>query len=185
MYARLDRSRGVWKAPAGEEAVLRGVVTPALELSDDEISTLTSAGVNAIRRFPDEGVRVWGARTIQGAEQRDSDWKYVSVRRLAIFVEHSIDRGTQWAVFEPNEESTWAKVRQQCAVFLHGLFRLGALQGRTPDESYFVRCGRDTMTQDDIDNGRLNLEIGIAPLRPAEFVIFRIGQWQAAPCEKR
>jgi phage tail sheath protein FI len=178
MYARVDRSRGVWKAPAGEEAVLHGAVAPALDLSDDEMSRLTSAAVNAIRSFPAEGVKVWGARTIQGADQIDSVWKYVPVRRLAIFVEHSIDRGTQWAVFEPNDESTWAKVRGQCAMFLHGLFREGALQGRRTDEAYFVRCGSDTMTQNDIDDGRLNLVIGIAPLKPAEFVIFRIGQWQ-------
>jgi len=178
MYARVDRSRGVWKAPAGEEAVLHGALAPALDLSDDEMSRLTSAAVNAIRGFPAEGVKVWGARTIQGADQIDSIWKYVPVRRLAIFVEHSIDRGTQWALFEPNDESTWAKVRRQCVVFLEGLFRQGALQGRTTDEAYFVRCGSDTMTQNDIDNGRLNLVIGIAPLKPAEFVIFRIGQWQ-------
>ena len=178
MYARVDRSRGVWKAPAGEEAVLHGAVAPAVDLSEDEMSRLTSAAVNAIRSLPAGGVAVWGARTIQGADQIDSVWKYVPVRRLAIFVEHSIDRGTQWAVFEPNDESTWVKVRRQCVVFLEGLFRQGALQGRTTDEAYFVRCGRDTMTQDDIDNGRLNLVIGIAPLKPAEFVIFRIGQWQ-------
>ena len=109
----------------------------------------------------------------------NSDWKYTPVRRLAIYVEHSIDRGTQWAVFEPNDESTWAKLRRQSTLFLDGLFRTGALQGRTADEAYFVRCGSDTMTQDDIDNGRLKLVIGIAPLKPAEFVIFTIGQWQA------
>jgi phage tail sheath protein FI len=173
-YARVDRERGVWKAPAGEEAVLRGAVLPAVDLTEDESSRLNSAAVNAIRRFPNEGVRVWGARTIQGADQRDSEWKYVPVRRLGLYVEHSIDRGIQWAVSEPNDESTWARLRQQIAVFLTGLFRLGAFAGRTPDESYFVRCGNDTMTQDDIDNGRLNIVIGIAPLKPAEFVIFRM-----------
>ncbi len=119
-----------------------------------------------------------GRKEIQGAEQSDSEWKYVSVRRLAIYVEHSIDRGTQWAVVEPNDESTWAKLRRQCEVFLAGLFRQGALQGRTADEAYLVRCGSDTMTQDDIDKGRMKLLIGIAPLKPAEFVVFRIGQWQ-------
>jgi phage tail sheath protein FI len=178
MYARIDRSRGVWKAPAGEDAVLRGGVEPAVDLSEGEISRLTSAAVNAIRRFPGEGIRVWGARTLQGTDQSDSEWKYIPVRRLAIFVEHSIERGIKWAVFEPNNEPTWAKLRRQSTLFLHGLFRQGALQGSTADEAYFVRCGNDTMTRDDIDNGRLNLVIGIAPLRPAEFVIIRIGQWQ-------
>jgi phage tail sheath protein FI len=178
VYARIDRERGVWKAPAGEEASLRGEVAPAIDLSDAESSRLNSAAVNAIRRFPEKGVLVWGARTIQGADQGGSEWKYVPVRRLGLYVEHSIDRGTQWAVSEPNDESTWSRLRQQIGVFLTGLFRLGAFAGRTPAESYFVRCGNDTMTQDDIDNGRLNIVIGIAPLKPAEFVIFRIGQWR-------
>jgi len=178
VYARIDRERGVWKAPAGEEASLRGEVAPAIDLSDAESSRLNSAAVNAIRRFPGKGVLVWGARTIQGAEQGGSEWKYVPVRRLGLYVEHSIDRGTQWAVSEPNDESTWAKLRQQVTAFLTGLFRMGAFAGRTPAESYFVHCGDDTMTQDDIDNGRLNIVIGIAPLKPAEFVILRIGQWR-------
>jgi Bacteriophage tail sheath protein len=178
MYARVDRERNVWNAPAGEKALLRGEVAPAFDLSEDESLRLNSAAVNPIRRFPEKGVLVWGARTIQGAETSNSEWKYVPVRRLGLYVEHSIERGTQWADFEPNNESTWTKLRQQIAVFLIGLFRLGAFAGRTPDESYFVRCGSDTMTQDDIDNGRLTMEIGIAPQRPAEFVIFRIGQWR-------
>jgi len=181
VYARMDREPGVWNAPAGEEAVLRGEVAPAVDLSDAESSRLNSAAVNAIRRFPEKGVLVWGARTIQGADQGGSEWKYVPVRRLGLYVEHSIDRGTQWAVSEPNDESTWSRLRQQIGVFLTGLFRLGAFAGRTPAESYFVRCGNDTMTQDDIDNGRLNMVIGIAPLKPAEFVIFRIGQWRDKP----
>jgi len=178
VYARVDRKRGVWKAPAGEDASLRGEVAPDVDLSEDESSKLNSAAVNAIRRFPDKGVLVWGARTIQGAEATASEWKYIPVRRLALYVEHSIDCGTQWAVFEPNNESTWAKLRQQIAVFLIEFFRMGAFAGRTPDESYFVRCGNDTMTQEDIDNGRLTMVIGIAPLKPAEFVIFTIGQWR-------
>jgi phage tail sheath protein FI len=177
VYARIDRERGVWKAPAGEEASLRGKGAPAVDLSDAESSMLNSAAVNAIRRFPEKGVLVWGARTIQGAEQGGSEWKYVPVRRLGLYIEHSIDHGTQWAVSEPNDESTWAKLRQQIGLFLTDLFRSGAFAGRTPDESYFVHCGNDTMTQDDIDHGRLNMVIGIAPLKPAEFVILRIGQW--------
>ena len=181
MYARVDRERGVWKAPAGEEAVLRGAVSTAVDLTHDQNTRLNSAAVNVIRRFPDKGVLVWGARTIQGAETSNSEWKYVPVRRLGLYVEHSIDRGTQWAVFEPNDKSTWARLREQAAVFLSGLFRQGAFAGRTPDESYFVRCGNDTMTQDDIDNGRLNIVIGVAPMKPAEFVILRIGQWRDKP----
>ena len=181
VYARIDRERGVWKAPAGEEAVLRGEVTLGVDLTSDERSRLNSAAVNEIRRFPDEGVLVWGARTIQGADRVEPEWKYVPVRRLCLYVEHSIDRGTQWAVFEPNDESTWARLRQQIVVFLTGLFHRGAFAGRTADESYFVRCGNDTMTQDDIDNGRLKMVIGIAPVKPAEFVIFRIGQWRDKP----
>jgi uncharacterized protein len=176
LYVRLDKEVGVWKAPAGEGAVLHGVVAPEVDLADAEISKLTAAGVNPIRRFPTAGVTVWGARTLQGGEQSTSDWKYIPVRRLALFIEESLSRGTQWAVFEPNDELLWAKLRRQCAVFLDALFRAGALQGSASDEAYFVRCGPDTMTQDDLDNGRLTLVVGIAPVKPAEFVIITIGQ---------
>jgi len=175
MYARTDRSRGVWKAPAGEDADLRGVTEPAVDLSDDETSELTAAGVNCIRRLP-TGTVVWGARTLAP----DAEWKYVNVRRLLLYLENSIDRGTRWAVFEPNDEPLWARLRTQCANFLTVLFREGAFQGTTPDQAYFVRCGRDTMTQDDIDNGRVVIEVGVAPLRPAEFVIIRIGHVRRA-----
>ena len=122
---------------------------------------------------------MWGARTIQGAGRVEPEWKYVPVRRLCLYLEHSIARGTQWAVFEHNDESTWARLRQQIVVFLTGLSHRGAFAGRTAAESYFVRCGNDTMTQDDIDDGRLNMVIGIAPVKPAEFVIIRIGQWRS------
>ena len=117
---------------------------------------------------------MWGARTLQGADAAASEWKYVSVRRLALFLEESIDRGLRWAAFEPNAEPLWESVRRSVAAFLAGLFRDGAFPGRTPDDAFFVRCGADTMTQNDIDNGRLVVEIGIAPVRPAEFVILRI-----------
>jgi len=177
MYARHDRAFGVWKAAAGAEAILAGITGLAVDLSDDEISRLKAAGVNAIRRLPTAGIRVWGSRTLQGGEQSSSEWKYIPVRRLALYVEESIDRGTRWAVFGPNDESLWTKLRVQIAVFLDGLFRAGALQGRTADEAYFVRCGMDTMTQNDLDNGRLTVVIGIAPVKPAEFVIVTIGQW--------
>jgi hypothetical protein len=126
---------------------------------------------------------VWGARTLQGAEGSSSDWKYIPVRRLALFIEESLYRGTQWAVFEPNDEPLWAKLRRRCAMFLDSVFRAGAFPGRTVDDSYFVRCGRDTMTQNDIDNSRLTILVGIAPVRPAEFVIFRIGQWMSESTE--
>jgi len=169
MYARTDSARGVWKAPAGQDADLRGVTEPSVDLREDEISELSAVGVNCIRRLP-TGTVVWGARTLAS----DAEWKYVNVRRLILYLEHSIDRGTRWAVFEPNDEPVWARLRAQCGNFLYTLFRAGAFQGTTPDRAYFVQCGRDTMTQDDIDNGRLVILVGVAPLRPAEFVIIRI-----------
>jgi phage tail sheath protein FI len=171
MYARTDRARGVWTAPAGQEAALLGVAEPAVRLRPDEIAELAAAGVNVIRRLTAGPPVVWGARTFSP----DSEWKYVSVRRLLVFLERSIARGTQWAVFEPNEETTWSRLRTQCESFLEGLFRAGAFEAATSDEAYFVRCGRETMTQDDIDQGRVVVLVGVAPLRPAEFVVFRIG----------
>jgi phage tail sheath protein FI len=137
-------------------------------------STLANAGVNAIRQLTGEGIVVWGARLLGARAHADPDWKYVNVRRLEIFLEHSIDEGTQWAVFEPNDEPLWLDVREAIDVFLYSLWRQGALAGRTPDEAYFVKCGLDTMTQDDIDNGLLSIVVGVAPFRPAEFVTFRI-----------
>ena len=177
MYARVDRAVGIWKAPAGGNGVLAGAIAPAVGLDQGVLTKLHEAAVNPIRQFPGRGIRVWGARTLQGDEGSTSDWKYVPIRRLALFIEESLYRGTQWAVFEPNDEPLWAKLRLECGAFLQSLFRAGAFAGRVADESYFVRCGRDTMSQDDIDNGRLTILIGIAPVRPAEFVVFRIGQW--------
>ena len=175
MYARTDSARGVWKAPAGQDADLRGVTEPTVDLRDHEVAELTTAGVNCIRRLAARTV-VWGARTLAV----DTEWKYVNVRRLSLFLEESISRGTRWAVFEPNEEPAWARLRAQCGNFLYTLFRKGAFLGTTPDQAYVVRCGRDTMTQDDIDNGRVVIEVGVAPLRPAEFVIIRIGHVRRA-----
>jgi phage tail sheath protein FI len=169
MYARTDLARGVWHSPAGEDADLRGVLGPAVELRVDEVSELAEAGINSIRRLP-SGTVVWGARTLAA----DAEWKYVNVRRLLVYVERSLERGTQWAVFEPNDERLWTKLRAQCASFLFALFRAGALPGTTQPEAYFVQCGPDTMTQSDIENGRLSILVGVAPLRPAEFVIIRI-----------
>ncbi len=172
--ARVDNERGVHKAPANE--VVRGITGISLPFGDGEQDVLNPMGINLIREFEGRGIRVWGGRTTTS----DSEWKYVNVRRLFIFLEHSIDRGTQWVVFEPNTESLWQRVVETIDSFLFGVFKSGALMGTTPAEAYFVRCDRTTMTQDDIDNGRLVCEIGVAPAYPAEFVIFRIGQFTAS-----
>lgn len=181
IYARVDIERGVHKAPANE--VVRGIVTRDLNnnkkpleftLGKRDQDILNPRGVNVIRDFRSDGrdIRVYGARTMSS----DSMWKYINVRRLFIFIEQSIDRGTQWAVFEPNNEPTWAAIRTAITAFLRTVWRNGALMGTTQDEAFFVKCDRTTMTQDDIDNGRLICLIGIAPVKPAEFVIFRISQ---------
>lgn len=168
IYARSDIARGVWKAPANEPVA--GATGLAAEIGDDAQEVLSPRGVNLIRRFPERGIRLWGARTLSS----DPEWKYVNVRRLFIFIEESIVRGTQWAVFEPNDEPLWAQLRLSIENFLYGVWRSGALAGMTAREACFVRCDRTTMTQADIDNGVLIVEIGVAPVRPAEFVIVRI-----------
>jgi phage tail sheath protein FI len=172
IYARVDDNRGVFKAPANE--VIQGIDLVgglAQDVNKREQDTLNPVGINALRFFPDRGQLVWGARTlIAGA------WKYINVKRTFIYVEHSIDRGTQWVVFEPNDESLWARVRQSVSNFLESFWRSGGLQGTTTKEAFFVKCDRTTMTQDDLDNGRLICLVGIAPVYPAEFVIFRIQQ---------
>jgi hypothetical protein len=170
IYARVDVERGVHKAPANE--VIRNITKIAQDVTKREQDMLNPKGINALRFFPGRGNRVWGARTISS----DASWKYINVRRLFLFVEESIDEGTQWVVFEPNDEPLWARVRQSITNFLNTVWRSGALQGATADQAFFVRCDRTTMTQDDIDNGRLICQIGIAPVKPAEFVIFRIQQ---------
>lgn len=172
VIARTDAARGVWKAPAGAQAQIRGSEL-TFDLTDDQQSTLNLDGVNALRAFPSIGPVVWGARTTAG----DSAWKYIPVRRLASYVEVSVQRGTQWAVFEPNDEDLWARLRLNIGAFMHGLFRQGAFAGVTSKEAYFVKCDRTTMTQDDVDSGAVNVLIGIAPLRPAEFVILQIRLW--------
>ncbi len=180
VWARFDKTRGVWKSPAGKEAVLKGVVSPAYKMSDAENATLNSKGINALRLFPGSGVVAWGARTLDGDDTRASEWKYIPVRRLAIFIEQSIERGTQWAIFEPNAEPAWLKLRGEAENFLTSLWRQGAFAGRTPQEAFYVRCGSDTTTNRDIANGLINVEIGFAPLKPAEFVIVRL-QLRALP----
>jgi phage tail sheath protein FI len=176
MYARNDASRGVWKAPAGLEAVLLGVRDVEVVLEDADVGALKVVGVNGIRMLPGVGSVVWGARTIQGADEGASEWKYVPVRRLAMYIEESLYRGTQWVVSEPNDEPLWARLRLAAGAFLEGLFRAGAFQGRTPQEAYFVRCDRSTMTHDDLDNGVVRVVVGFAPLKPAEFVVMQIEQ---------
>jgi hypothetical protein len=168
IYARADRTRGVWKAPAGGEAKLHRPLSR--HLTDSQTDELTQRHVNALRDFPGIGAVVWGARTASD----DPEWKYVPVRRLFLFMERSIERGLQWVVFEPNGEPTWAHVRLSVGAFLDNLWRQGAFAGSTTRESYFVRCDRTTMTQNDIDSGQLIVLIGVAPVKPAEFVIFRI-----------
>lgn len=175
LYARTD-SHGVWKAPAGTDAALRGVQGVACELSDSENGALNPLGLNAIRSFPTHGTVAWGARTLVGSDEASSDWKYIPVRRLALFLEQSLYRGTEWAVFEPNDEPLWAQIRLNVGTFMHDLFRLGAFQGSSPRDAYFVKCDSETTTQSDIDCGVVNIIVGFAPLRPAEFVIFEINQ---------
>ena len=175
VYARTDTERGVFKAPANE--ILRGALQLAVETDDSTQDQMNPRGINAIRQFPGRGIRVWGARTLSS----DALWKYVSVRRLFIFLERSIYEGTQWVVFEPNDDKLWARVIDTIRLFLRTLWRLGALFGRTEEEAFFITCDRTTTTQDDIPNGRLICEIGIAPVRPAEFVVFRIFQNTAEP----
>ncbi|MEO8455611.1 MAG: phage tail sheath subtilisin-like domain-containing protein [Sphingomicrobium sp.] len=176
IYARTDASRGVWKAPAGTEASVTGAAGLVFTLSDAENGQLNPAGVNCLRTMPVYGNIVWGARTLHGADERGDEWKYVPVRRMALFLEESLYRGTQWVVFEPNDEPLWAQIRLNIGAFLQGLFRQGAFQGKTPKEAYFVKCDRETTTQADINNGIVNILVGFAPLKPAEFVVIKIQQ---------
>ena len=170
IYARSDNTRGVHKAPANE--VVRGCVGLDCQFNTGEQDILNPKGVNLIRAFAGQGIRVWGARTATS----NSSWKYINVRRLFIFIEESIKANTNWAVFEPNDEVLWVRVQRTISVFLTNLWRGGSLAGTSPEEAFFVHIGRDTMSQDDIDNGRLICVIGVAPVKPAEFVIFRISQ---------
>ena len=170
IYARTDVDRGVFKAPANE--IVKGCTGLSVSYNEAEQGKLNPGGVNLIRAIPGQGIRVWGARTCSS----DGNWKYVNVRRLFIFLEESIRSNTGWVVFEPNDEALWSRVRGTISLFLEGQRRNGALAGATPEQAYYVNVGPGTMTQDDILNGRLICEIGVAPVRPAEFVIFRITQ---------
>lgn len=176
LYARTDSTRGVWKAPAGTEGSLRGVSQLAIKLTDPQNGQLNPLGLNSLRNFDIYGNVSWGARTLDGADAQASQWKYIPVRRLALFIEESLYRGTQWVVFEPNDEPLWAQIRLNIGAFMNNLFRQGAFQGQTPRDSYLVKCDRETTTQNDIDRGVVNILVGFAPLKPAEFVIIQIQQ---------
>ena len=176
LYARTDSNRGVWKAPAGTEASLTGVLGVKTTLTNDENGVLNPKAVNCIRTFPVYGTVIWGARTLQGNDERGSEWKYIPVRRTALFIEESLFRGLKWVVFEPNDEPLWAQIRLNVGAFMHNLFRQGAFQGQSPREAYFVKCDKETTTQNDINLGRVNIVVGFAPLKPAEFVVIQLQQ---------
>jgi phage tail sheath protein FI len=176
LYARTDATRGVWKAPAGTEANLQNVQALAYTLTDLQNGALNPLGVNCLRTFPVYSHICWGARTLDGADQLASEWKYVPIRRLALFIEESLFRGTKWVVFEPNDEPLWGQIRLNVGVFMNGLFRQGAFQGSTPQEAYFVKCDKETTTQADRNLGIVNIVVGFAPLKPAEFVVITIQQ---------
>ena len=176
VYARTDATRGVWKAPAGTDATLNGVLDLALPVNDLENGQINPLGVNVLRSFPAYGRVAWGARTMKGADAQADEYKYIPIRRLALFLEESLYRGTQWVVFEPNDEPLWAQIRLNLGAFMNGLFRQGAFQGKTPAEAYFVKCDKETTTQADRNLGIVNIQVGFAPLKPAEFVVITIQQ---------
>lgn len=176
IFARTDTQRGVWKAPAGLEATLVGVPQLSIPLTDAENGELNPLGVNCLRAMPAAGRVVWGARTLQGDDRLASEWKYVPVRRLALYIEESLYRGTHWVVFEPNDEPLWGQIRLNVGAFMHNLFRQGAFQGSSPRDAYLVKCDSETTTQNDINLGIVNIVVGFAPLKPAEFVIIKLQQ---------
>ncbi|WP_257385956.1 phage tail sheath C-terminal domain-containing protein [Tahibacter caeni] len=176
VYARTDATRGVWKAPAGTDATLNGVLELARPVNDIENGQLNPHGINVLRSFPVYGRVAWGARTRNGDDAQGSEYKYIPIRRLALFLEESLYRGTQWVVFEPNDEPLWAQIRLNLGAFMNGLFRQGAFQGKTPQEAYFVKCDKETTTQADRNLGIVNILVGFAPLKPAEFVVLTIQQ---------
>jgi uncharacterized protein len=176
IYARTDGNRGVWKAPAGTEASLTGVIGVVVPLNDAENGVLNPVAVNCIRNFNVYGTVVWGARTLQGNDQIGSQWKYIPVRRMALFIEETLFRALKWVVFEPNDEPLWAEIRLNVGAFMQNLFRQGAFQGKTPQDAYFVKCDKETTIQNDINLGIVNIVVGFAPLKPAEFVVIQIQQ---------
>ena len=174
VIARIDSARGVWKAPAGIETIIKGVSDLSIELRQNDYDKLQKVGINCLRLMSNNEVVIWGARTLIGAENLSSEWKYLPVRRFALYIEESLYRGTKWIVFEPNDEPLWSQIRLNIGTFMYNLFRQGALQGLTPKEAYFVKCDKETTTQDDIDRGAVNILVGFAPMKPAEFVILKI-----------
>ena len=177
VIARTDTQRGVWKAPAGlVDGVLKGFSQPAIRITNAENGELNPLAINCLRSMPPAGTVIWGARTLQGDDRLGSEWKYIPVRRLALYIEESLYRGTQWAVFEPNDETLWSQLRLNIGSFMNNLFRQGAFQGQTPKDAYFVQCDNVTTTQNDIDQGIVNILVGFAPLKPAEFVILSLQQ---------
>ena len=176
LYARTDATRGVWKAPAGAEAKILGIDGLSVHVGDRGNAKLNSLGLNCLRTFPTQGTVCWGARTARGADNLADEFKYVPVRRLALFLEESISRGTQWVASKPNGEPLWTEIRESIAAFMHSLFKQGAFAGVKPDEAYFVKCDAATTSQNHIDDGRVNIEIGFAPLKRSEFIILRIQQ---------
>ena len=177
LYARTDGRVGVWKAPAGTGTALGGAVGLAVNLTDVQQGNLNPINVNVIRQFAGSGIVLWGARTITA----DPEWTYIPVRRMAIFLRVSIYRGIQWAVFEPNDDDLWASLRLNINSFMMNLFRQGAFQGATPSQAFFVKCDNETTTQDDINLGIVNILVGFAPLKPAEFVVVKISQKAGQP----
>lgn len=176
LFARTNTARGIWKAPAGVEASLSGVIALEAQLNDEANRELNAQGINCLRSFPAYGVVAWGARTLAGADRLGSEWKYIPVRRLALFLEVSLDRGLKWVGFEPNDEPLWAQIRLNVGAFLQNLFRQGAFQGRIPKDAYFVKCDGETTTLNDRNLGFVNILVGFAPLKPAEFVILHLRQ---------
>jgi phage tail sheath protein FI len=174
VFARTDASQGVWAAPAGTDADLRGADGLEFELGSRDAEALNELGISTLRRFPGRPPVVWGARTLAGADAAASEWKYVPVRRTALFLEEAFDRGLRWTQFEPNDETLWTAVRESVGTFLRELFRAGAFHGNAPDRAYFVKCDRETVTQHDLDTGEFTVVVGFAPIRPAEFVVLRI-----------
>jgi phage tail sheath protein FI len=176
VIARNDTLRGIWKAPAGIEANLAGVSDLQVRLTDSENGQLNPLGVNCLRIMPGAGPVIWGSRTLKGADRLADQWKYLSVRRTALYIEESLYRGTHWVVFEPNDDSLWGQIRLSVGAFMHDLFSKGAFQGSDPKQAYLVKCDKETTTQYDIDRGIVNILVGFAPLKPAEFVILKIQQ---------
>jgi phage tail sheath protein FI len=176
IYAATDANCGVWKAPAGIDASLGGVMGLQYVISDLQNGTLNPWAINCLRQFPVFGAVVWGARTLQGSDTVGSQWKYVPIRRTALFIEASLYGGTQWVVFQPNDERLWGQIRLNVGAFMQGLFLQGAFQGTTPQQAYFVKCDGENNPQSSIDQGIVNILVGFAPLYPAEFVIIQIQQ---------